>query len=187
MSGYCALSEGDKAQARGDMLTATLAYRESISWAFPLVAPWREEASEKLWAMGFAQEKQGQYAQAVQSFSMLRAGLFASRSLLGLDETWRDKVDVQLAPLMARWEAQSALEEGRKIPGPLTQRTEHFADILARDVLPNRAWGLWAVFFFCFWVFAFFRATQRDGKERKRWLGIGLISFVLFLLGLALA
>jgi len=181
------LSEGDKAQAQGDTLAATLAYREAISWAFPLVAPWRDEASEKLWALGLAQEKQGQYEQAVQSFSMLRAGLFASRSLLGMDEEWRDRVDVQLAPLMARWEAQAALKEGRRVPDSLKKRTEHFADILARDLLPNRGWGLLAVLCFCLWVFAFLRATQREGKERMRWLGIGLIGFILFLVGLALA
>ena len=187
VSGYGALSEGDEAYAKGDRVAASLAYRESISWAFPLVAPWRDDAADKLWAIGTDQEKQGQYAQAVQSFSMLRAGLFASRSVLGMDDTWREKVDGQLAPLMARWEAQSAVKEGRKVPGSLQKRTDHFADILARDVLPNRAWGFLAVLGFCLWVFAFLRATQREGKERKRWLGIGVVNFILFILGLALA
>jgi hypothetical protein len=170
----------------GDETMAVHHFRESISWYLP-VAPWREDAAEALWDMHEKQIAAGKHKEAVQSLSMLRAGLMASRSIFGTDTLWRGRVDEALAPLMAQWEAKAAAQEGRPLQGDLAARKTHFAQILAEDTLPHRGLGLLVVFGCILWVVGVWRATGLEGKERVKYLGIGALGFTLFVVGLSLA
>ena len=161
-------------------------FREAISWVLP-VAPWREDAADVLWDIHTGQVKAGELKEAVQTLSMLRAGLMAGRSLLGPDEEWHSKVDAALAPLMARWEAKATSQEGRPLPGTLEEREAHFATILAQDTLPSRGYGLLAIIGFFIWVVAVWRSTDSEGNLRLKLLSAGALGFLLFLLGLTLA
>jgi len=185
VSGADALEQGRMSLQAGDETMALHHFRESISWYLP-VAPWRDDAVEALWDMHEKQVAAGKYKEAVQSLSMLRAGLMASRSVLGTDGEWRDRVDAALAPLMAQWEAKAAAQEGRPLKGDLASRTEHFAQILSQDTLPHRGFGLLVVFGFILWIVGVWRATGLEGRERVKNLGLGALGFILFVIGLSL-
>ena len=186
VSGSNALERGRISLDEGDTTMAVHHFREAVSWVLP-VAPWREDAAEALWSIHLGQVESGQLKEAVQTLSMLRAGLMAGRSILGPDEVWHEKVDSALAPLMARWEAKAAVQEGRPLPGSLKEREAHFAQILARDTLPSRGYGLIAILGFFVWCFAVWRSTGATGKSRIKILGVAAVGFVLFVLGLTLA
>ena len=186
VSGSDALERGRTALKEGDQTMALHHFRESISWVLP-VAPWRDDAAEVMWGIHQSQVESGLLKEAVQTLSMLRAGLMAGRSLIGVDEGWHTKVDEALAPLMARWEAKAAAQEGRTLQGSLEEREVHFAEILARDTLPHRAFGLMTILGFFMWMFGIWRSTAEEGKRRAKLLGLSAIGFVLFVLGLTLA
>jgi len=186
LSGADALERGRVALEEGDETMAVHHFREAISWYLP-VAPWRDDAADALWVIHQGQAQSGMLKEAVQSLSMLRAGLMASRSLVGPDEDWRTKVDTALAPLMARWEAKAAAQEGRTPPSKLKEREEHFAKILAEDTLPSRLFGLMVVVGFCLWIVGVWRSTATQGRSRLQSLGLGAVGFVLFVLGLIFA
>ena len=186
VSGQSALERGDKALESDDTLSAGLAYRESISWVFP-IAPWREKAAERLWNLAQLKEKEGKLPEAVEAYSLLRAGFFSGRSLFGLNEAWREKIDAVLAPLMARWEAAASVREGRKSSGTLEERSAYYATILSRDPLPSRGMGLIALWGFVLWIGSTWRATSREAGERTRPLMLSAVGLVLFLVGVACA
>ena len=161
-------------------------FREAISWVLP-VAPWREDAADALWNIHLGQVREGQLKEAVQTLSMLRAGWMAGRSLLGPDEEWVDKVDTALAPLMAQWELKAAAQEGRSIDEPLSEREAHFAQLLKRETLPSRAFGLMVILGFFLWVYGAWRATSLEGQQKRIHLGVASLGIVLFVIGLTLA
>mgnify|MGYP001369596706 CR=1 FL=1 len=186
VSGSNALERGRVLLEEGDTTMAVHHFREAVSWVLP-VAPWREDAAEALWSIHRGQVEAGQLKEAVQTLSMLRAGLMAGRSVLGPDEEWHERVDAALAPMMARWEAKAAAQEGRSIRGSLKERETHYAEILSRDTLPSRTYGLIMIIGFFLWCSAMWRSTGEEGKARVKILGVAALGFVLFVLGLTLA
>lgn len=189
ISGYGALSRGEEALAAGDELSAALELREAMTWELPLAAPWQEEAAEGLWTLHEGQVQRGDVPGAVQTLTLLRGGLFGSRSVfgLGLSEDWRVRTDGALAPLMARWEADSARLEGRPLPGSLEERAAHFAETLTWDAMPSRGFGVLAVLGFFLWVGFGWRAAGHHGRRRWMALGVSVAGLALFLGGVGLA
>jgi hypothetical protein len=186
VSGTRALDRGLERVAAGDEPGAAMFLREAVSWYLPL-AWWREDAIEALWALQARQAEQGRLPDAVSTLNALRGGLFAARSVIHPDGDWLARVDAALPPLLARWEAEAASAERRASPGPLGAREGDFAALLARDPRPSRGFGSLAVVGFLLWVGATWRGLGRDGGERWRWLGAGLLGLLAFLAGVAFA
>jgi len=187
VSGHAALERGRAALAAGDELLAAVELRESVSWALPALAPWREEAAQALWDLAERQAAEGRQDAQVQTLSQLRAGWLGGRGLLGPDTAWLHRVDEALAPALAAWEAQAARVEGRPSPGPRAARVVHFAEVLARDPMPNRWGSLAAALGFAAWLLGAWRAAAGAGGRRWAWLGVALVGLVAFLLGAWLA
>lgn len=186
VSGTRALERGQERVAAGDETGAAMFLREAVSWYLPL-AWWREDAIEGLWTLQARQAEQGRLPDAVSTLNALRGGLFAARSVIHPDGDWLARVDAALAPLLARWEAESASTERRASPGPLSEREAEFAAILARPTRPSRGFGSLAVVGFIAWVSATWTGLGRSGRERWRWLGAGAVGLLAFLAGVALA
>lgn len=186
VSGCGALERGREALERGEEVVGAFELREAVSWYLP-IAPWRWEAAELLWGLHERQANDGRLPEAVRTLNLLRAGLFAGRSFFGPDGEWRERIDAALAPLMARWERDAAVAEGRAPPGPLERRTERFQAVLERDPMPNRWLGLLAVLGFGLWGGAAWWSAERSGRQRVWGLGMAAGGFLLFLLGLGFA
>lgn len=186
-SGQAALEDGHAALKAGDELGATVAYREAVSWYLPIVAPWRDEASDALWTLHEHQLAENRLPDAVRSLQSLRAGLRSADSILRPNTALKVQVDEALAPMMARWEAEDAEASGRTSPGTLQERTAHHAALLANDERPNRFWGLLAALGFLLWVGAAVVGLQREGAPRTRLLGLSAAGLLAFLAGVALA
>lgn len=187
VSGRAALERGQAAMTADEELLAAVELREAISWALPVVAPWREAAAEALWALAERQRLAGRFRGQVQSLSQLRAGWLGGRGLLGPDEGWLQRVDGALAPALAAWEAQAAQAEGRPSPGARGAREEHFAAVLARDPMPNRWASLAATLGFVAWLLGAWRGAASAGRARWRWVAVALGGLTAFLLGAWLA
>ena len=187
LSGQAALERGRANLQAGDAELAGLDLREAIGWTLPGWAPWRGEAIALLWDLQGQQAARGEVPEAVATLTALRAGLYASRSLLVDDDAEHARVDAALAPLMARWEELAASAEGRRVPGSAEEREIHFAATLARDRLPDARLGILAVIGFALWVGATLRATARTGRRRWAHFGAALVGFAAFLAGVALA
>ncbi len=185
VSGPAALHRGDEALTRGDELVAALEWRAAISWTLPVGATWRDEAAERLWKLHEAQLARGDLPDAVQTLTLLRAGLFASRTLLGVDPDWRARVDAALVPLLVRWEAEAAATEQRPLPDG--DRLAYYQARYASDWMPNPWLGLLAVLGFFGWLALTFSATAHDGPARWRRLGLSALPFAAFALSLAYA
>ncbi|MDP6944003.1 MAG: hypothetical protein QF464_07635 [Myxococcota bacterium] len=186
-SGQAAVDQGHQALQAGNELGATVAYREAISWYLPLVAPWRDQAADALWALHEQQLADSRLPDAVRSLQSLRAGLRSGDSLIRPDAALKARVDTTLAPLMARWELEDAQASGREPEGTLEARTTHHAALLAKDERPSRGWGLVAVLGFFLWVGGAIVGLRDDEGPRWRLLGLSAVGLVAMLAGVALA
>ncbi len=187
VSGAGALSRGDAASAKGDLLGAAAAWRESISWVLPVGASWRGEAMERLEAMADEREAAGDLQGAVMALSSLRSGILAGHGLWRPDEDRVTVTDDRLAPLLVAWEAQDAARTDRSISGDRASRVAFFKGHLSREVRPNRAMSLLALLGFLSWIIGTFRATSVQGRARARELSIAVLGFVAMLIGVAWA
>ena len=186
ISGSSALEEGEAAVSSGDELGATVLLRESLSWYMPL-ASWREPAAEALWSLYERQASRGDLEAAVRTLSAIRSGVISGQGLFRHDGELLERVHDVLPGLMARWEASAAKQDGRDEPGLLADREAYFARLLAREVRPDRGWGLLAVLGFAVWMGAAFVAAGRGAGERLRPLIASAVGLALFLIGVGYA
>lgn len=186
VSGGAAVDRGEASLEAGDELAATVSLREAVSWYLPL-APWRARAADALWMLHERQVDEGRVADAVRTLQSLRSGFFAARSLVHPDDERLAAVDAALPGLMATWEAEAAVAEGRPAPGSRVEREAFFAARLADDARPGRGWSVLAVLGFGLWVGAALQATRRVGRARWRMLGAAAVGFAGFMIGVAFA
>lgn len=186
VSGTGARDRGAEALVAGDELGATVAYREAVAWYLP-GAWWRSEGFHALWALHARQREEGRLADAARTLQSLRSGLFAARSVIHPDPEWLGAVDGALPGLMAAWEAEAAMAEGREAPGERSEREGWFAAGLAKDERPARGWSLLAVSGFALWVGAGLWATRAQGRSRVWAVSCAVAGFAALMAGVAWA
>ena len=187
VSGSAALERGDEANAVGDHLGAAASWREAVSWVLPVGSSWRSEAMDRLDGLAKEREASGDLPGAVMALSSLRSGILAGHGLWRPDEDRLVEVDGRLAPLMAAWEAQDALESGRSASSDRASRVAFYEAHLSREVRPSRSMSLLAIVGFLAWLVGVYRATVAQGGARRRAWMIAVGGLVAMLFGVALA
>jgi len=186
MGGFGALNRAQAAESAGDLRVAVLGYREALAWYLP-VAPWRGEAANSLLRLAKESVVAAKWDEAVMRLNMFRSGVLGGRSILGVDDERLATGDALLSAALAQWEIQAAVAEKRKVPGTVAERTKHYAEVLARDPMPSRGWGLLAVLGFFLWLGgAWWAADAQPGRKMYAWLSSGL-GLAGFLAGVGLA
>ncbi len=186
-SGTAALERGDAAHAQGDHLGAAVAWRASVSWTLPVGASWRVTAMDRLERLADEREAAGDLSGAVMALSSLRSGILGGHGLWRPDEDRLTQIDGRLAPMMARWAAEDASENGRVVAEDRESREAFFAAHLARDVRPSRGMSLLAMVGFLVWLGGMYRAARVQGASRVRAALVSVIGLGSMLIGVALA
>ncbi len=99
-------ARGEAAQAAGDTIAAIAGYEAALHMYTP-GSPLNERAAERLWSVGEAMEKSGDFDRALIAYRSLRSSWYAVRWLIQPGEEWIARCDRKIAELV-RAQAQAS-------------------------------------------------------------------------------
>lgn len=166
LEGGAELRAADEARARRDLDGEIEHLGRALRWRTPL-AGHDEAARERLWAIGQAQEAEGDREAALAAYRELRRGLLATRVLRIPHRARWTQANERIAALMA--EQERAL--GLPAPGGDAREAAHLA-LLSREPGPAPIRGHLAALCFAGWLVALagfaLRAIGPRGRLRPR-------------------
>jgi hypothetical protein len=168
---------------------AIVHYRRAARWYAPF-SPYHVRALQQLAQLGQEAEQRGETEQALAAYRAVRSAILATRSLYVPERTRLEAANQRIASLMAIQPAPGI--DAGKTRDQL--RAEHLA-LLVPIPGPNVFWSCVVLLGFACWVgsaFAFsIRAIDAEDhwvwSEARRWGGLIVLGFGLFVLGMVLA
>ena len=183
------LETARRLEAAGDVDPAILHYRRAARWYAP-ASPYPPEALDALARIGRAAEADGDIERALFALRSIRGAILSVESFYLPYEDRLDAANARIATLMARSDPPP-IDAGKSEEA---LRAEHLA-LLETDTRPVLGFTVLLLAGFLAWLVATFafasRAIDEEDRlvprEARRWGGIAVLGFALFVIGMWLA
>jgi hypothetical protein len=181
-----AYQSGEALLEQKQFIRAITYFDRSIHWYTPF-NPYVEKSARKLWGIGEEAEKQGDLTLALIAFRTIRGGFIAASHFVTPGKDWIERSESRINDLLVKEGKEKSLSQGEKgLPGASGQTQ--------KDPAPDVFWTVVLEIGFLGWVgsliaFIFFRWGPKKRLGRSplhafRWVGLALVFFALWIVGL---
>jgi hypothetical protein len=188
ISARAELVEGERLLSAQDRDGAIVHLRRAARWYAPL-SPYHARALERLRELGRAAEQAGETERALSAYRALRGAILATRSTYVPERPQLVAANQRIATLMSK-QPPPGIDAGKSEQ----QRYEGHLALLTPIPGPNVFWSCVLLLGFVCWVGSAFALSIRgiDDQERwiprelRRWGGLIVLGFSLFVIGMVL-
>jgi len=179
--------KGEKYFAQNNPLEAVVHYERTLRWYIPGLNL-NEKAAQKIWEIAGNFENADSAEKALNTYRILRAGFYSTRSFYTPGKTWIDRCNIKIAGLMAKKPPFLKADSGKSFD----ERKSEFLRILSTEKPPYPYWSLLAVTGFLGWstcaalfiIKGIGKSGQIITRQAVYWGGGFVLSYGLWVLGM---